>query len=67
MPGLTKNAIVDRCFDFLPHLACLPFSTNPLSGSALKKQPDLTMCQVFSDEYPVLNSSNLSIQEVIVS
>ena len=48
--------------------SCLiAFSTNPLSDSALKKQPDLSIFQIFSDEYFAVNSSSVSIQEVIIS
>ena len=36
--ALTKKAIVNPCFDFLLPFPCLPFSTNPLLHSVLKKQ-----------------------------
>ena len=57
--ALKKKAIVNL-------YACLPFSTNPLSGGALKKQLDSSMFQIFSDGYLPVNPSCLSIQEVIV-
>ena len=56
-PGsIDKKSYGESLFGFFATVRFFAFSSSPLSDRALKKQPDSSIFQIFSDEYPSVNS-----------
>ena len=65
--ALTNKAMGILCLHFFPPLHCFPFMSKHLTGSALQKQPVLSMFHMSSLLYPHTSSGSLSFHDFTVS